>query len=87
MPPPSNGYMLGLFIIVKTVYKLAKRSFPRQEKRRGPKNYSTSARIAVLTWVTLHGRSYRRALDDLSKLGIHRRLGLKNGPSPASISR
>ena len=35
----------------------------------------------------LHGRSYRRVLDDLSKLGIRRRLCLRRRPSPASISR
>jgi len=78
---------LGKFIIVKAIYKLAKKSLPSQERRRGPKRYIIASKIAVLAWVVLSHQSYRRALDDLKRLNTYRRIGLERVPSPASVSR
>ena len=37
--------------------------------------------------MSLHGRSYDKALDDLKRSGLYRRLGLDKTPSKASVSR
>jgi len=39
---------LGKFIIVKAIYKLAKKSLPSQRRKRGPKRYAAASKIAVL---------------------------------------
>ncbi|RLC36326.1 hypothetical protein DRH29_04785, partial [candidate division Kazan bacterium] len=78
---------LGRFTIVKAIYKLAKKSSPSQGRKRGPKMYITASKIAVLAWVVLSHQSYRRALDDLKRLSMYRRIGLERVPSPASVSR
>ncbi len=48
--PPMKICWLGRFIIVKAIYKLARKSLPRQRKRRGPKRYAAASKIAVLAW-------------------------------------
>ena len=78
---------LGRFIIVKAIYKLARRSVLRQRKRRGPKRYAAASKVAVLAWVVLSNQSYRRVLDDLERLNVCARSGLERVPSPASMSR
>jgi len=78
---------LGKFIIVKAIYKLAKKSLPSQGRKKGPKRYITASEIAVLAWVVLSNQSYRRALDDLKRLSMYRRIGLERVPGSASVSR
>ena len=85
--PPMKMCWLGKFIIVKAIYRLARKSLPRQRKRRGPKRYTTASKIAVLAWVVLSNQSYRQALDDLKRLNVCARIGLERVPSPASVSR
>jgi len=78
---------LDKFIIVKAIYKLAKKSLSSQERREGAKSYITASKIAVLAWVVLSNQSYRRDLDDLKRLNTYRRIGLERVSSPASVSR
>ena len=80
-------YGFGRFIIVKMVYKLARKRLHSRKIGRGPKGYGIESRIAVLAWVILGGKSYRRELDDLKRLKVYKWIGLKNVPSPASVSR
>ena len=74
-------YKLGPFIIVSSIYRLAKKSLPQYKHRRGPKNYKLWSKIAVVAWVSLHGRSHDKALDDLRRSGLYRRLGLERTPT------
>ena len=80
-------YGFGRFIIVKTVYKLARKRLYSRKTGRGPKRYRIESRIAVLAWVVLGGKSYRRELDDLKRMKVYKQIGLKCVPSPASVSR
>ena len=85
--PQMKVYELGPFIIVFSIYRLAKKSLPQYKHRRGPKTYKLWSKIAMVAWVSLHGRSYYKALDDSKRDGLYRRLRLEKTPSRASVSR
>ena len=80
-------YMYSRFIIVLTVYRLAKKYLPKKPGGRGPKRYSLASKMAVIAWIVLSSTSYRRALNELALSGFARRIGLEGIPSPASVSR
>lgn len=80
-------YGVGIFIIVSTIYRLAKRLLPKHKNKKGPKTYELYSQIAMVAWATLYGKSYDKVLDDLDRTKLYRKFKLKKAPSKASLSR
>ena len=83
----TQVWYIDIIAITLAVFKLARKEKLKEPPRRGPKGYNLAERIAVLTYVILRNTSYFRALKEIKKTIIPRKIGLRNVPSQSSVWR
>ncbi len=85
--PYMQVWDIGDISIVLCVFKLAKSVGFKLTVKRGSMGYNLAVRIAVTAFVVLYRQSNVKALKLFEKTVLHRKMGLKTGPSPASVMK